>query len=157
MLAIRLQRRGRKGLAQFRIIVQDSRKSPTSGRVVASLGSYDPHSKNITLDVEKAKFYLENGAQPSSRAVMILKDQKVDLPKWVADFSKKNSSIRNPDKLRKNQKAEEAPATEKESPEAETAPVSADEEKAKDTAAPVAEEPAKESKQADSSDTPKKD
>ena len=44
MLAIRMQRTGRKGHAMFRVVVQESRLTPTSGRVVAMLGSYDPHS-----------------------------------------------------------------------------------------------------------------
>ena len=35
MLAIRMQRTGRKGHAQFRVIVQESRRTPTSGNVVA--------------------------------------------------------------------------------------------------------------------------
>ncbi len=45
MLAIRMQRTGRKGSAQFRVVVQDSRKTPTSGNIVALVGNYDPHAK----------------------------------------------------------------------------------------------------------------
>ena len=52
MLAIRMQRTGRKGHAMFRMVVQDSRQTPTSGRVVATLGSYDPHTKTSTLNKE---------------------------------------------------------------------------------------------------------
>jgi small subunit ribosomal protein S16 len=67
MLVIRMQRTGRKGHAQFRVVVQDSRRTPTSGKLVASLGSYNPHTKTTTVDKEKAKFYLEHGAQPTER------------------------------------------------------------------------------------------
>lgn len=56
MLAIRLQRTGRSGYAQYRVIVQDAHKSPTSGRVVAYIGSYDPHAKTVSLKKEKAQF-----------------------------------------------------------------------------------------------------
>jgi len=58
MLAIRMQRTGRKGSAQFRVVVQDSRKTPTSGNIVALVGSYDPHAKVTTLNKEKISFYL---------------------------------------------------------------------------------------------------
>ena len=73
MLAIRMQRTGRKGHAEFRLIVQESRLSPASGRVVARLGSYNPHSKAVTLAKDKAEFYLEHGAQPSESAARLLK------------------------------------------------------------------------------------
>ena len=53
MLVIRLQRTGRKGHAQFCIVVQDSRRTPTSGAIVAALGSYNPHDKTVILDKEK--------------------------------------------------------------------------------------------------------
>ena len=56
MLVIRLQRTGRKGHAMFRIVVQDSRQTPTSGKVVARLGSYNPHNKEVIIDKEKAAF-----------------------------------------------------------------------------------------------------
>ena len=42
MLSIRLQRTGRRKRASFRMVVQDSRRAPTSGKVVANLGHYDP-------------------------------------------------------------------------------------------------------------------
>lgn len=115
MLVIRMQRTGRKGHAQFRIVVQDSRRTPSSGRVVALLGSYNPHAKEVVLNKEKAQAYLDNGAQPSERVVSILKSEGVTLPKWVKDRTEKERSVRNAEKLRKNQPApevEEAPAEE---------------------------------------------
>jgi small subunit ribosomal protein S16 len=114
MLAIRMQRTGRKGHAMFRIVVQDSRLTPTSGRVVALIGSYDPHAKTNTLNKEKAEYYLKNGAQPSPRVVRLLQSEGVSLPSWVKLAQPKTGSIRNAEKLRKNQpKQEEAPAEEK--------------------------------------------
>jgi small subunit ribosomal protein S16 len=118
MLAIRLQRTGRKGHAMFRVVVQDSRRTPSSGKVVAQLGTYDPHTKAVAIDSEKAAFYLTHGAQPSSRTAMLLKSEGVALPKWVAEPTKKTSTIRNADKLRRNQPKEEAVA---EAPAAESA------------------------------------
>ena len=113
MLAIRLQRLGRKALPVYRIAVQESQRHPSSGRVVAYVGSYNPHTKESKIDVEKVSFYLKNGAQPTPRVVRILVEQKVDLPAWVKKAGEKKGEIRNPEKLRKNQPqeqvAEEAP------------------------------------------------
>jgi small subunit ribosomal protein S16 len=111
-----MQRTGRKGHAMFRVVVQDSRLTPTSGKVVATLGSYDPHMKTARLDTEKASFYLNNGAQPSDRAALLLKKEGVKLPGWVKVSPQKSGKIRNPEKLRRNNPVEtpqeEAPAEE---------------------------------------------
>lgn len=118
MLAIRMQRTGRKGHAQYRLVVQDSSWTPTSGRVVHRLGSFNPHNKEVKLDKEKAKYYLDNGAQPSARVVSILKDQGVKLPDWVEQPSERKKETKNKEKLRKNQPAKpEAPAEESTEPE----------------------------------------
>jgi small subunit ribosomal protein S16 len=108
MLAIRMQRTGRKGHAMFRVVVQDSRRTPTSGKVVAYLGSYDPHAKAIILDKEKAVFYLGNGAQPSDRAARLLNGEGVKLPDWVKLSADKTRTTRNADKRRSTRPAEEA-------------------------------------------------
>ena len=109
MLAIRLQRIGRKGFPVYRVAVQEAQRHPSSGRVVAYVGSYNPHSKESKLDVEKVAIYLKNGAQPTPRVVRLLKEHKVELPHWVKDASgAKNSATRKPEKLRKNQPKEEA-------------------------------------------------
>jgi len=129
MLAIRMQRTGRKGHAQFRVVVQDSRLTPTSGRVVALLGSYDPHAKTTTLAKDKATYYLSHGAQPSPRVVRLLESEGVDLPAWVKKPAQKTGVIRNAEKLRRNQPQEEvknevAAATEAEPAEQSTPEVS---------------------------------
>jgi small subunit ribosomal protein S16 len=111
MLAIRLQRLGRKALPIYRLAVQESRRHPSSGRVVAYVGNFNPHTKDVTLDKEKVEYYLKNGAQPTPRVVRILTEQKVELPDWVKAVSgDKSHKIRHPEKLRKNQPKEEAPA-----------------------------------------------
>ena len=110
MLAIRLQRLGRKGYATYRLAVQESQRHPTSGRVVAYVGSYNPHTKAAHVQVELAQTYLNNGAQPTPRVVKLLKDAGVILPKWVVESTfDKQKNIRHSDKLRRNQpKAETA-------------------------------------------------
>lgn len=117
MLAIRLQRLGRKGLPVYRLAVQEAQRHPSSGRVVAYVGSYNPHTKEANIQVADAQKYLDNGAQPTPRVVKLLKDAGVKLPKWVKEpASDKQKTIRNAEKLRKNQPKEEvaieAPAEE---------------------------------------------
>jgi small subunit ribosomal protein S16 len=143
----------------FRVVVQDSRQAPTSGKLVAHLGNYDPHSKTLNLDKEKAAFYLEHGAQPSERAARLLKGDGVKLPKWVKEPAKKERAVRNPDKRRSTapeKPAEEAAAAEApveapaEAP-AEAAETPADEASAEAAEAPV-EEPAADAATADGDD-----
>lgn len=140
MLAIRLQRLGRKGYPTYRLAVQEAHRHPTSGRVVAYVGSHNPHTKETTLNLEKIEFYLTNGAQPTPRVVKILMEQKVKLPDWVkAHTGDKKVAIKNQEKLRKNRPAEEK-ATE-EAP-AEEAPVeeTVATEEAPDETEPVADQ-----------------
>lgn len=124
MLAIRLQRLGRKGLPVYRLAVQESQRHPSSGRVVAYVGSYNPHTKEANIQVEVAQKYLDNGAQPSPRVVRLLKTAGVKLPSWVKEpVANKQKSIKNAEKLRKNQPKEEpvAEAVAEETPAEETA------------------------------------
>lgn len=138
MLVIRLQRTGRKGHAMFRIIVQDSRRSPTSGSVVAFLGSYDPHTKKAIISQEKASFYLEHGAQPSDRVISLLKAQSIKLPKWAVSSPAKKKDVRNTEKRRSTATQEaEKPAAESTEPEQ-----PADSESKAEVEQPEASEPA---------------
>jgi small subunit ribosomal protein S16 len=122
MLAIRLQRLGRKGYPVYRLAVQESQRHPSSGRVVAYVGSYNPHTKEANVQVEAAQKYLDNGAQPTPRVVKLLKDAGVKLPKWVKEPEVgKQKSIKNVEKLRKNQPKEEISEVTEETP-AEEAP-----------------------------------
>ncbi len=108
MLAIRLQRIGRKGYPVYRIAVQEAQRHPSSGRVVAYVGSYNPHTKEVTLQKETIQKYLDNGTQPTPRVVKLLKQEGVKLPKWVKESAAdKQKTIKNAEKLRKNQPKEE--------------------------------------------------
>lgn len=107
MLVIRLQRTGRSGHAQFRVVVQDSRRTPTSGKIVTQLGAYDPHGKTLTVNTEKAQYYLDHGAQPTSRVAVLLQKEGVKLPKWVKIDTSKSKAVRNADKRRSTRPAEE--------------------------------------------------
>jgi small subunit ribosomal protein S16 len=112
MLAIRLQRTGRKGYPTYRLAVQEAQLSPSSGRVVAYVGNYNPHTKETNIEIEAAQKYLNNGAQPSPRVVALFEKAGVSLPKWVERPVKSQKAIKSPEKLRKNQPKEEPVAEE---------------------------------------------
>ena len=122
MLSIRLQRTGRKNLAQFRLVVQESHRTPTSGKVVANLGHYNPHTKISQIDIKKLKFYLKNGAQPTRRVQVLLLNQKVQLPYWVKALPLNQRKTKNPDKLRRHQTVQTSVKDEESAPKDSQAP-----------------------------------
>lgn len=128
MLAIRLQRLGRSGYPTYRLAVQEARRHPSSGRVVAYVGSYNPHTKEVKFDAEKVEFYLKNGAQPTPRVAKVLGDNKVKLPEWVQLKAKKTATVKNTEKLRKNRPAEEVEEPVADEPAAEQSVEAASEE-----------------------------
>jgi small subunit ribosomal protein S16 len=72
---IRMSRHGRRHRPFFRINVIDSR-TPRDGKIIEKLGHYDPLEKNsekdIVLDLERVKFWLDKGAVPSDAVSEIL-------------------------------------------------------------------------------------
>lgn len=66
MVKIRLRRMGAKKAPYYRIVVADSR-SPRDGRCIEEIGAYNPLTEpaTITVDSEKAKTWIQNGAQPT--------------------------------------------------------------------------------------------
>ena len=73
---IRLKRMGAKKNPFYRIVVADSR-TPRDGNVLEEIGYYDPvkNPADIKLDVESAKRWLKNGAQPTDTVRALLKKQ----------------------------------------------------------------------------------
>lgn len=71
---IRLRRVGRKKTPLYRIVVADSR-APRDGKFVEILGQYAPRQgKNaIALKIERANYWLDNGAQPSDTVRSLLR------------------------------------------------------------------------------------
>ncbi len=74
MVKIRLRRIGAKKAPAYRIVVADSRFS-RDGRFIEEIGFYNPMREpaEITVDAEKAKKWLANGAQPTDTVRSILK------------------------------------------------------------------------------------
>lgn len=71
---IRLRRTGRKHQGYFRIVVADQGKA-RDGRIVATLGSYNPRATPavIQVDAEKARSWLSKGARPTDTVRSLLR------------------------------------------------------------------------------------
>ena len=74
MVKIRLRRMGAKKNPYYRIVVADSR-SPRDGRCIEEIGSYDPLAEGVQIKVnaERAKSWIDNGAQPTDTVRALLK------------------------------------------------------------------------------------
>lgn len=70
---MRLKRMGAKKQPSYRIVVADT-KSPRDGKFIEELGHYNPLTEPVTLkiDEEKAKKWLDDGAQPSEKVRHLL-------------------------------------------------------------------------------------
>lgn len=71
---IRLKRTGTKNQPAYRIVVADSR-SPRDGKCIEELGWYLPLKKedNFKINLERAEYWLKNGAQPSETVMSFIK------------------------------------------------------------------------------------
>lgn len=69
---IRLKRIGAKKNPFYRIVVADAR-SPRDGRFVEEIGNYDPMSKKLVVDGDKALDWIKKGAQPTETVRSLLK------------------------------------------------------------------------------------
>lgn len=96
-VVIRLKRTGRRNRPCYRISVADSRH-PRDGRVLDNLGIYDPISpvqeNQSTLDVEKARKWLSQGAQPSETVRSVFKRHGVFID-WALPSKPRKRPGRN--------------------------------------------------------------
>lgn len=74
MVKIRLRRMGAKKNPYYRIVVADSH-FPRDGRFIEEIGTYDPLTEpaTIKIDMERAKYWISNGAQPTDTVRGLLK------------------------------------------------------------------------------------
>jgi small subunit ribosomal protein S16 len=73
MVRIRLRRQGAKHQATYRLVVAECR-TPRDGRFIENIGYYNPRSEpeEMQVDVERARYWLSVGAQPSEAAKRLL-------------------------------------------------------------------------------------
>ena len=69
-----MKRIGAKNQPVFRIVVADGR-SPRDGKFIEELGTYHPRQKgdNVKFDLERVKYWLSKGAQPSDTVASFIK------------------------------------------------------------------------------------
>ncbi|MDA8586130.1 30S ribosomal protein S16 [Rhodobacteraceae bacterium] len=145
-MKIRLSRGGSKKRPFYRIVAADGRM-PRDGRFIEKLGTYNPllpkdSEERIKMDVERVKYWLDQGAQPTDRVARFLEAEGT-LPKSERSNPKKalpgkKATERAEEKAAAAEEAKAAPA-EEEAP-AEEAPV----EEVTAEEAPAEEAPAEE-------------
>ena len=79
MVTIRLSRGGAKKRPFYHIVVTDSR-SRRDGRYIERLGFFNPvargNEETLQLDLERADYWISNGAQTSDRVRSLIKQQR---------------------------------------------------------------------------------
>ena len=75
---IRLKRIGAKKAPFYRVIVADER-SPRNGKFIDEIGYYNPltNPADIKIDADKAKQWINNGAQPTETVRSLLKKSEI--------------------------------------------------------------------------------
>jgi small subunit ribosomal protein S16 len=115
---IRMSRHGRRHRPFFRINVIDSR-TPRDGKIIEKLGHYDPLEKNtekeLVLDIERVKYWLDKGAIPSDAVSEILLRKGIKH-KYAAQRKTRRALVRKRARaaglpfLKSERKTEEKPA-----------------------------------------------
>lgn len=95
MLKIRLQRIGRTHEPSFRLVLTESRNSTKSGRFKEILGSYDPRKSTDSLNAERIKYWLSNGASPTDTIHNLLVKHRIINAKKI-NVSAKSKKISPP-------------------------------------------------------------
>ncbi|MBT4122129.1 30S ribosomal protein S16 [bacterium] len=120
MLMIRLSRVGKKKQPTYRIIISEKQKDPW-GKYLELLGNYNPHTKEINLEVDRIKYWLSKGAQASNTVNNLLIKEGIlegDKKKSVAISKKLIARKESKDKEADDKK--QAEEVKKEEPKTET-------------------------------------
>ena len=130
-MKIRLARGGSKKRPFYSIVAADSRM-PRDGRFIEKLGTYNPmlpkdSEERVKMNMERVKYWLGEGAQPSDRVSRFLEaagelEKKTRNNPQKAEPGKK-AQERAEEKAEKAKAAEEASAEPAEEAPAEEAPV----------------------------------
>ena len=144
MIKIRLSRGGTKKRPVYKVVVADSRRA-RDGKFIEKVGFFNPllpkdKKERVGLEAERIKYWLGQGAQPTTRVARILGENKlIPMP---ANGSNPNKAI--PKKERKKEGDEAAPAVaapKAEAPKAEAPKAEAPKAEAPKAEAPKAEAP----------------
>ncbi|MDA7778970.1 30S ribosomal protein S16 [Candidatus Pelagibacter sp.] len=152
MIKIRLSRGGTKKRPVYKVVIADSRRA-RDGRFIEKVGFFNPllpkdKKERVGLEAERIKYWLGQGAQPTTRVARILGENGIIA--MPANGSNPNKAI--PKKERKKEGDEAAPAATPAAaaPKAEAAPAAeAPKEEAPKEEAPKAEAPKAEAPKAE--------
>ena len=156
MLKLRLSRGGTKKRPVYKVVVADSRFA-RDGRFIEKLGFFNPllpkeKKERIGLEAERIKYWLGQGAQPTTRVARILGEN--ELMPMPANGNNPQKAIPKKDRKKEGSeegkkeeapKTEAAPAKKEEAPKTEAAPAKKEEAPkadAKTEAAPAKKEKA---------------
>ena len=133
MLKLRLSRGGTKKRPVYKVVVADSRFA-RDGRFIEKVGFFNPllpkeKKERVGLEAERIKYWLGQGAQPTTRVARILGEN--ELMPMPANGNNPNKAVPKKERNKKEEDNQEAP-------KAEAAP--------KEEAAPAAEAPKEEQK-----------
>ena len=139
MLKLRLSRGGTKKRPVYKVVVADSRFA-RDGRFIEKVGFFNPllpkeKKERIGLEAERIKYWLGQGAQPTTRVARILgENELIPMP---ANGNNPQKAI--PKKDRKKEDAPKAEVKKEETPKAEAKKEEAPKAEAKKEEAPKAE------------------
>lgn len=93
-VSIRLRREGAKNRPYYKVVVADSR-SPRDGKFIEVIGTYDPKvaEHNSSLDLERAEYWINKGAQASDTVRSLIKNQKQKGTAAVASSQPKEQPL----------------------------------------------------------------
>jgi len=152
MLKLRLSRGGTKKRPVYKVVVADSRFA-RDGRFIEKVGFFNPllpkeKKERIGLEAERIKYWLGQGAQPTTRVARILGEN--ELMPMPANGNNPQKAV--PKKDRKKEGSEEAPKAEA-APAAEAKKEEAPKAEAKKEEAPKAEAKKEEAPKAEAAPT----
>jgi small subunit ribosomal protein S16 len=148
MIKIRLSRGGTKKRPVYKVVIADSRRA-RDGRFIEKVGFFNPllpkdKKERVGLEAERIKYWLGQGAQPTTRVARILGENGIIA--MPANGSNPNKAIPKKERKKEGDEAAPAAAPKEEAPKAEAAPK---EEAPKAEAAPAAEAPKEEAPKAE--------
>ena len=146
MLKLRLSRGGTKKRPVYKVVVADSRFA-RDGRFIEKVGFFNPllpkeKKERVGLEAERIKYWLGQGAQPTTRVARILGEN--ELMPMPANGNNPNKAVPKKERNKKEEDNKEAPKAEAAPAEAAPAAEAPKEEAPKAEAAPAAEAPKEE-------------
>ena len=151
MLKLRLSRGGTKKRPVYKVVVADSRFA-RDGRFIEKVGFFNPllpkeKKERVGLEAERIKYWLGQGAQPTTRVARILGEN--ELMPMPANGNNPNKAVPKKERNKKEEDNKEAPNEEAPKVEAAPAEEAPKEEAPKAEAAPAAEAPKEEAPKAE--------